>query len=197
MLVAVPVLMAAMTGTRAHAVPILNQSNGHYYDVVDGNFSWEAANLAANSSSYMGLSGHLVTITSASENAFLTDNFGASGLQLHWTGGIQPAGTVEPGGGWSWVTGEAFTFSNWAPGEANNTNGEEDNLEFWWADQSNSNGAIWNDLSSGNMSYISGYVVEFEAILVHAPEPSSLALAGIGIVLLAAHGLHRRRRAVV
>jgi PEP-CTERM motif/Lectin C-type domain len=185
-------LGAVMAGKRADAAPVVNLSNGNYYDVIDGIYTWDAANAAAAGSSYLGLSGHLVTITSASENRFLTDTFGGSALELHWTGGFQPVGSSEPGGGWSWVTAEAFTFNNWAGGEPNNSNGE-DKIEFFYSSSANADGAVWNDLSNSDTTFVRGYVVEYEAAAI--PEPSSVAMAGLMTLAGLGYAWRRKRAA--
>lgn len=156
------------TPEQADAAPILNPANGHYYDVINGSYTWAQANAAAQA-----MGGHLVTITSAQENQFLTTTFGSAGLHFRWTGGFQPPGSPEPAGGWSWVTGETFAFNNWAsPGEPNNL-GNEDRIIF---DHGvSANGKQWNDLNGSVLA--AGFVVEF------VPEPTTWAvLAGLVVV---------------
>ena len=53
------------------AVPIPWSGNNNHYDFVSTNITWHNAKAEAESLTYMGVSGHLVTITSASENAFI------------------------------------------------------------------------------------------------------------------------------
>ncbi len=52
------------------------KDNGHYYDFVDpgtGNrLTWTGANTAASNRIFNGLTGYLVTITSATEEAFVS-----------------------------------------------------------------------------------------------------------------------------
>ncbi|RZO56772.1 MAG: hypothetical protein EVA77_01850 [Phycisphaeraceae bacterium] len=43
-----------------------------------------------------------------------------NGSRGPWLGGIQPAGSSEPDGGWSWSNGDAFDFTGWLEGEPNN-----------------------------------------------------------------------------
>ena len=87
--------------------------------------------------------------------------FGAGGTG-YWLGGFQPSGSSEPSGGWTWVTGEAFNYANWANGEPNNTGGGENSLEMY----AYANLLVlgrWNDAASNDPSsaYIEGYVVEY------------------------------------
>lgn len=70
--------------------------NDHGYEYVAATLTWSDASTAAAASSWLGLNGHLVTITSAAEQAFLLDlagdgQTGASDAQLEgqrvWTSG--------------------------------------------------------------------------------------------------------------
>lgn len=159
------------------AIPVeaslmLNPVNGHYYDVVDKPISWDDANLEAASLSYLGASGHLATITSAQENLFLTNAFGGSAIDTHWLGGYQLPGSVEPNGGWTWVTGEPWGYTNWfSTTEPNNAGGNENWVQF--AHPLNADGKPWNDIYRDSSS---GYIVEFETSAV--PEPGTLTLLG-------------------
>jgi len=141
--------------------------------------TWDQAQAAASNLSWLGVAGHLATVTSADENLFLTNTFGATALHLHWLGGYQPPGSPEPAGGWKWVTGEPFSFWGWTPGEPNNAGGNEDRICFDHPVQAW--GKPWNDLRGSN--FVSGYVVEFPV-----PEPSA------GLLLLAVPLLMSRRR---
>ena len=146
---------------------ILWEDNGHYYESVPvaGGITWPQANDAANAMSYDNDEGHwyahLVTVTSADENQFIVDNFTAAIAGIYWIGGHQTAHDNEPAGGWSWVTGEAWSYTNWAASEPNNMNGNESFLHFWNAN------AGWNDL--GNQG-LGGFVVEWELQDPSAPE---------------------------
>ena len=48
-----------------------NAENGHYYEVVAANVTWEQALLAAAKGTYQGMQGYLCTITSQQENDFV------------------------------------------------------------------------------------------------------------------------------
>ena len=90
----------------AFADPVLNPENGHYYQYVSGvHITCTDAKIAAENSTYNGISGHLVTITSQSENEFVH-----TFLPLYappWIGLSDE--TTE--GTYQWVTGETFSYS--------------------------------------------------------------------------------------
>lgn len=176
----------------ADAAPVLNLANGHYYDLVDSPLNWSDADAAASSQTFLGVVGHLVTITDAQENLFLTTTFGggngAGTLHLHWIGGFQPVGSSEPAGGWSWITAEPFVFNNWWPGEPNNSGGAENRIVFDHGVTANGKG--WNDLRGTNV--VRGYVVEFDVAAV--PEPSSTVLMSTGTMAFLGCRLRRRKR---
>ena len=84
----------------AEAGPILNPDNGHYCEAfaIHGGIIWEEADAAATALSYLGISGHLATATSAAENQFIEDHLNMGNNFL--LGGFQPPGSPEPDGGW-------------------------------------------------------------------------------------------------
>lgn len=117
---------SAGTMTITSIPPSFNPTNGHhYYMIQSGPIGFNAAKAVAEGLSYLGVQGHLATINDAEENSFLATTFGVRA----WVGGIQDTSSPsysEPGGGWSWITGEAFTYSNWTAGEPNDFNGNEE-----------------------------------------------------------------------
>ncbi|MAE27831.1 MAG: hypothetical protein CMJ87_02440 [Planctomycetes bacterium] len=133
--------------------PVVNPANGHYYQYISSGLDWAASNAEAQTLSYQGMPGHLVTIADAAENDFLVSTFG----QRCWIGAQQDyndPGYSEPSGGWVWVTGEPWTFDSWATGEPNDYGSGEDWAETWATGD-------WNDMpvSTGN---VTGYYVEFD-----------------------------------
>lgn len=139
--------------------PIFNPANGHYYELISDQVAWLVARDAAESRTFVGMPGHLATITSAEEQTFVALSF--PGVDV-WLGGFQPLGSPEPDGNWQWVTGEPFSYTHWWGGGPNNYGGTEDCLEmntepFW--------GGYWNDLAgSNNRAYIIEYDVEYYII---------------------------------
>ena len=73
----------------------------------------------------------------------------------HWLGGFQPDGSAEPNGGWQWITGEPWDYTNWDSPEPNEyANSGEDKLQIY------ANG-YWNDISHTALN-TGGYIVEYE-----------------------------------
>ena len=131
----------------------LNAANGHYYAIVlvQAETTWPQAKAAAEQSSHMGVQGHLATIDSLEENSFIVGlpNF----VGAIWLGGSQSTPNSAPDLDWAWVTGEAWSFTNWNPGEPNDNGGvEEPYLEILTS-------GLWNDLQD---LLRQGYVVEYD-----------------------------------
>ena len=69
------VIAFLLFSSTAQAVPILWSGNNNHYYFIRTNITWHNAKIEAESLTYMGVSGHLVTITSVSENAFINTTF--------------------------------------------------------------------------------------------------------------------------
>ena len=119
--------------------------NGHMYELVTTPKTWNDAKLDAENRTFLGVSGHLLTITSQAEQDFIINVFGEP-LREKWTGGFEIQGV------WQWVTGESFGYTNWAPGEPNNNTGV---INFFGA----ATLGTWNDITP-NISL--GYFVEYD-----------------------------------
>jgi hypothetical protein len=117
-----------------------NNYNGHSYYRSTGTANWTTAR-----SNCVAMGGHLVTVTSSGENAFL---FGL------WPSGWIGLTDEVTEGTWKWVTGETFSYTNWNSGEPNNS-GNEDYIQFVGSGK-------WNDL---NNSSSLAYVIEFDYIV--------------------------------
>lgn len=141
------------------AGPVYNPANGHYYQVVPGNVTWDQAKLGAEALTYLGVQGHLVTLSDLAEDQFVYFTLTGSSLGNSWIGLYQDMlapDYSEPAGGWYWVTGEPLTYSNWKAGEPNNSGGAEHYGGYWPADE-------WNDYQLADGA-VGRYVVEFDTL---------------------------------
>jgi hypothetical protein len=194
LIVAAASVAIAASASSAFAAPVYSAVTGSYYDYINRNledtayveWTWEEAAADAAQRTYMGRTGHLVTITSATEEQI---------LYTYWLGDInagQPfigafrAPDSDPQSGWQWVTGEAFAYAHWRAGEPNNdpTNnppppeGYERYVHYLDA-------GGWNDVPG---RYRSEYFIEYSV-----PAPAGLALLGIGALGLLATSRRRPR----
>lgn len=178
-------VIAALIGLELVAAPARaqthNPANGHYYLEVatPAGITWPDAKSAAEQRYLRGYQGHLATITSPAENIFLAGGELSEGAaQFYWLGGVQSPTGEEPAGGWGWVTGEPWVYSNWIPEEPNDQDGNEDVLHFGPGTY-----GAWNDDPPDATNR--GYIVEFSIPLTgaccgdwnrdHAVNPSDIA----------------------
>ena len=154
------VVFAVLVPTWAEASVVYNSANDSFYMVVRKSINWSDARAESQSLQHEGRVGHLATVTSAAENLFLTNTFDNSLIHYTWLGGYQPPGSIESAGGWSWVTGEAFSFSNWFRGSEPNGGDFENELVF--DHLFTTSGKTWNDLRGEWMT--AGYIVEFSGL---------------------------------
>lgn len=174
----------------AHALTTY-AGTGHHYAFVATNLTWQGALAAAAAAAPIaGYSAHLVTITSAGEDAFVKALSGSAAYV--WAAGTDEG--VE--GTWKWaagpeagqtfyqLAGPAVGYSNWNPGEPNNSS-TENYLHI------NANVGNWNDIYASFPS--GGYVVEYSNAV---PEPATwlLLIAGFGLTGTA---MRRRGRTTV
>lgn len=165
------VLLVTLLAIPAVAIDwITNPINNHRYATVEG-FPWETAEANA-----VALGGHLVTIRSAEENLWILSNVVQPVTSAPvWIGFHQLPGSIEPAGGWVWVSGEPIIYTNWAAGEPNQYRGyTEDWAEMYSIDPPR---GYWNDVNL-TMTRARYGVVEV------VPEPTSLAALGCGLPAL-------------
>jgi len=183
---------------------VSDKGNGHFYQPVrcpEGVFWGDAVELS------MLAGGYLVTLTSDKENTFvfnLVDDVVKYWIALNcrfrkgpWLGAFQAPGSPEPAGGWTWITGEPFTYTAWEPKNPTGTrNGNnEDCLTFYsrtgqpeptWGD----NFGVPNLMKETLISYITEFdPVEWQAEQVTSMrgsrvESTYLGYMGEGYVVL-------------
>ncbi|MCH2153250.1 MAG: hypothetical protein MK089_07915, partial [Phycisphaerales bacterium] len=134
--------------------------NGHWYQLMtqSGGMTWSDADTLADTSG-----GHLATLTSEEENTFVTDAIDNSGSVQPWIGLYQDTDAddySEPFGGWRWVNGETYDWTNWDVSEPSDGGGiGEDETNIWLSGSGRTRGT-WNDY---RLNYGDGYVIEWSA----------------------------------
>lgn len=152
--------------------------NGKIYELYDNAASWNTANTAATK-----LGGYLACITSSSENTAIHNLIKNSGSKnCYWIGGSNLNDSQNK---FHWVSGESFTYTNWAEKEP--SLGTEHFVMMY-----KSNG-LWNDLPVEGANYDSGnmgFIVEKNAPTINFSDVAADAwyvsyvydLAGKGII---------------
>lgn len=160
----------------------------HWYEAVhtpEGGVNWVQAKALAEEAG-----GYLATLHSKAENQFVFELIADKKFWFEWDsrhnyvmngpflGGFQPGGSSEPDGGWKWVTGEPWSYRNWAwegmPGDRdprpsnqpNDATGNQNVLAFGEVSEPV---ATWGDFPHKFGSYRSehegkayGFVIEFD-----------------------------------
>jgi hypothetical protein len=114
---------------------------GKRYARIERTMSWHQAKDACDK-----LGAQLASVTSADENKFVYEKFGAHAVI--WLG----ATDERSEGRFQWVSGEPFQYANWNSGEPNNSGGVEHYITMGdWDSKSTGAyfhfGATWNDMN--------------------------------------------------
>jgi hypothetical protein len=158
---------AAPGGVCDNTTPVQWPTNGHRYLAVCApeRITWQAASEAAAAQG-----GHLATLTTAEENAFV---YGLVNYDEFWwldllhedaigpaIGGFQPPGSPEPAGNWQWVTGEPWSYTSWAVPEPNNVEGDD---RLIYQSRTLQRWSGWGDIPGTSMTWaVKGYIIEWE-----------------------------------
>lgn len=158
-------------------------ANGHFYELVNSNEDWSTAKINAETQSYLGMTGYLATVTSATENAFIRQLINADA----WMGASDEFSAINTAtgtttyndqaaseGNWYWVTGpekgtmfsvgnispvtQPGEYANWEVSEPSNTSGEH----FGGVYSIGSTPGTWNDLSNAALL---PYIIEYGGLL--------------------------------
>ena len=138
-----------------------NGVNGHFYKPVTTGATYTSARATALTTTFKGQQGYLVTITSASEDAFIQLNVPQTNIWFACTDEVIDGRWVIDAGpekGTVIKTTNASSgnvvgqYNNWAGGEPNGSNHTEDYAVTKW------NGNQWNDLSN---NWANPYVIEY------------------------------------
>ncbi|MBR4636223.1 MAG: InlB B-repeat-containing protein [Clostridia bacterium] len=132
--------------------PEVQTFNGHSYLYYTTPVSWFTANAFCEANG-----GHLATVTSAAENAYIASLIPSSDTYL-WLGGTD-YGTDN---NWSWTTGEDFAYSNWDSSSSGSEPNDNPNDNVATEDylMIKSTG-LWNDCG-GYPKY--GFVLEIDSL---------------------------------
>ncbi len=115
----------------------------HHYLFVAEKKKWHEASRACEE-----MGGHLVTITSREEDEFV---FKLTNGNNAWIGCTDE----EKEGRWTWVTGERFSYKNWADGQPDNH--DHDPFGFYWEKTP----GRWADVSDRFLGPL-GFICEWE-----------------------------------
>jgi len=137
--------------------------NGHWYEWVQINTTCYQALADAQGMGWEGMPGYLATITSAEEEAFVESFFPpVSPPDFRcFIGGYQLEGSVEPAGGWTWITGETWGYSNWGTNEPSDYPGGEWILEI----ATHHDGSYRRNDNTPDRSSNDGFVVEYSGVI--------------------------------
>ena len=127
--------------------------NGHYYENINVSVTWEEAKARCEKKG-----GHLATITSAEENAWVVKYINPSDSNYCWLGGEREAGTDK----WSWITGEPWEYENFAEGQPD----FYDSAEYYLCTVNPADS--WNDSDMNGTCVgfdyrIQGYIIEWDS----------------------------------
>ena len=174
--------------------------NGNYYAVeaiTGGTDGWFIAKSQAQALvGPSGGSGALASVTSLALDQFI---FNGVNDPAYWTidgagnnegpnlGGYQFDKLNEPAGDWAWVDGSTWSYTQWNPGEPNNSAGVEDYLTLFAT--GNNRSGNWNDIGGGSGPAGPGVIGYYIAESV--PEPATTALLSLGGLCVL--GLRRKK----
>lgn len=149
--IAIGAAFANPVAVKAEAPASAKVYNGNKYQIYRQSGTWTEAKEYCES-----IGGHLATITSAKEQAFI-EKLNADNNRL-WIGGYRTEKNE-----WKWVTGETWKYTNWDEGEPNDSSNvvsNENSVAVW--------PKKWNDLNDKNTYEQSGFICEWEGEKVPA-----------------------------
>jgi hypothetical protein len=133
-------------------------NNNYYKFTGSGDVTYADANAKV-----LSIGGRLTIIKSAAQNAF---------IQSKLAGGSAWLGVYRNGAGWISSDGTATTYFNWAAGEPNNYNGNENAVHMY----SNGN---WNDIAATGYNWCIAEVPCFSAVSPCDNDTQAPTFAGV------------------
>jgi hypothetical protein len=141
-----------------------NPTNGHVYKSVASSVDYVTAKSLAAQSTYEGVQGYLVTITSQDEQNFIVEKTSQNNIWIaledieiegHWKISAGPeAGTLIKTSNGQLTGNISGQYNNWCGGEPNNSGNEDAAVTKWGG------GGCWNDLPASGY-FGGGYVIEY------------------------------------
>ena len=95
-------------------------TTNHRYEVIEESMTWTEAKAYCESKG-----GHLATITSQEEQEIVQALIANKTKKQYWLGGQVTTN------GWTWVTGETWSYTNWGRSEPQNYQGTEGYLQMY------------------------------------------------------------------
>ena len=142
-----------------------NPTNGHMYQSVASSVDYVTAKLLASQSTFDGVQGYLVTITSQDEQNFIVQKTSQNNIWIalediaqegYWRISAGPeAGTLIKTSNGQTNGNISGQYNNWCSGEPNNWGNNEDAAVTKWG-----GGGCWNDLPASGYRG-GGYVIEY------------------------------------
>ncbi|MBF4989135.1 C-type lectin domain-containing protein [Methylophilus sp. 14] len=186
-------MLAAVSANAQAAMTVLatDTYNGSTYQLLSAD-TWTNSEAFAQS-----LGGHLVTINDLAENDWLTtEAFNGWGLNnAYWIGYSRNPNNPSQ---FLWADGSTSTYTNWSPGEPNNSNSYNADAENYVHTYLYFGGGVrfgkWNDLA--NVDPFEGPkfgVMQLVSTPTTVPEPSSAGLLGLGVLLMSLIGFRRQK----
>jgi hypothetical protein len=145
----IEIAKAAVDAQRTRIPRDAAEWNGHHYLFANGGASWQLAKARCEA-----MGGHLVTIQSKEENAFVTTITRGPELNV-WMGATDEAQE----GRWRWITGEPFSYVNWFKSQPNG--GRKQNYICITRHGSAYAGG-WGDVPAERTKYTAGYICEWD-----------------------------------
>jgi hypothetical protein len=139
-----------------------NGVNGHFYRPIAAGNTYTGARAAAETTTFKGQKGYLVTITSADEDVFIFNNVPQTSIWFALTDEVVEGqwridagpekGTLIKTSNGQTAGNIVGQYNNWAGGEPNNSGNEDYAVTKW------SGGSQWNDLPN---QFSCPYVIEY------------------------------------
>ena len=127
--------------------------NGHIYMIYEISLVWSEAKTYCEN-----LNGHLLTITSESEQDFINRLLSKCQNSYYWTG-------ASFNNNWGWITGESFDYTNWADGEPNNVEQQENYIHIYANPPESSDFGKWNDTKPYGSGHNDNYNIMYFSII--------------------------------